>query len=217
MAWVIRRSLEVGTGNLVDDPASRDHDDPVAETRELERIARLDDDRHALSRLFAKRLVDVEAEADVDALGRLVSEDRMHRASQERASERDLLLVSARQRQHGLLDRRRTDLQPSHEIENGRSLTLAAEHADPAVTPQHLNRRVRSYAQNGKQRLPDSIAAQEAATPARRGPMGDLVTISLPLHRTVPVERSTPATDRRNCTWPLPSAPAMPRISPLCT
>ena len=37
--------------DLVDDPATRHHDDAIAETRELERIARLDDDRHPLPRL----------------------------------------------------------------------------------------------------------------------------------------------------------------------
>ena len=40
---------------------------------------------------------------------------------------------------------------------------------------------------------------------------------SLPSQAALPVARSTPASARRNCTCPLPSAPAIPRISPFAT
>ena len=56
-----------------------------------------------------------------------------------------------------------------------------------------------------------------STTPARSGPSGDLESSSLPSQVAVPVARSAPASARRNCTCPLPSAPAIPRISPLAT
>ncbi len=54
-------------------------------------------------------------------------------------------------------------------------------------------------------------------TPARSAATGDFVSSASPLQEALPVGRSTPASARRNCTWPLPSAPAIPRISPLST
>src|SRR5690348_10340043 len=69
--------------DLLDDPPARHHDHAITEARELEWIARLHDHRDALRRLFAQRLVDVEARADVDALRGLLSEDYPHAAAQE--------------------------------------------------------------------------------------------------------------------------------------
>src|SRR6266571_1744418 len=54
--------------DLVDDPPARHHDDAVTEPGELERIARLDDDRHTFVRLRAQCFVDVEACPHIDAL-----------------------------------------------------------------------------------------------------------------------------------------------------
>ena len=53
------------------------------------------------------------------------------------------------------------DLEPSHEVDNLFSLAPAAEQSDLGISAQDLNRRVRSYAQDGEEGLPDPIAAQE--------------------------------------------------------
>src|SRR5438309_1422329 len=102
---------ELVAADLVDDPAAGDHDDPVAEAGELERVARLDDRRNALRRLRPHRVVDVEARADVNALGRLLGEDDVDVPAEERARQRNLLLVPARKGLHGLLDRRHANAQ----------------------------------------------------------------------------------------------------------
>src|SRR6187200_3060460 len=47
-----------GRLDLVHDPTARHHDDPVAQTGKLERVARLDDRRDAFLRLLAQRAVD---------------------------------------------------------------------------------------------------------------------------------------------------------------
>ena len=54
-------------------------------------------------------------------------------------------------------------------------------------------------------------------TPAFSGPSGERVSSSRPLQAALPVERSAPASARRNGTCPLPSAPAIPTISPFAT
>ena len=54
-------------------------------------------------------------------------------------------------------------------------------------------------------------------TPARSGPAGERVSSLAPSHDALPTAGSMPASARRNGTWPLPSAPAIPRISPFRT
>ena len=54
-------------------------------------------------------------------------------------------------------------------------------------------------------------------TPARSGPSGDARSRSLPSHVARPAAGSAPASARRNCSCPFPSAPAMPTISPAAT
>ena len=100
-------------GNLVGHPAPRDDQHTIAETGELERIARLDDHRHAVSRLVPESLIDVESRGDVDALGRLVGEDHPDLATQKCSAQCDLLLVAARKEPNGLLDRRSPHFQAS--------------------------------------------------------------------------------------------------------
>ena len=63
----------------------------------------------------------------------------------------------------------------------------------------------------------DARSPLSSTTPARSGPSGELESSSLPSQVAVPVARSAPASARRNCACPLPSAPAIPTISPLAT
>ena len=91
-----------------DGVAARHHDHSVAETLELERVARGDDDRHSASGDLAQDAVDLRTRADVDALCRLVR-DENRRIGEHRAGHHDLLLVPARERRNGRLERRSLD------------------------------------------------------------------------------------------------------------
>ncbi len=73
-------------------------------------------------------------------------------------------------------------------------------------------RTLRTGKSDSRARSPESNT-----TPARIGPSGLRRSSSLPSQTTEPVARSTPARARRNCTCPLPSAPATPTISPFRT
>src|SRR5262245_17276932 len=126
--------------DLVDDPATRHDHDAIAETGELERVARLDDRGDAFLRLRAQRAVDVEARGDVDALRRLLRQDHLDVTSQERAREGDLLLISTGERLDGLLDRRRPDAQTSHEPVDRPALASAAEETHRPEPSQYLDR-----------------------------------------------------------------------------
>ena len=141
----------------------------------------------------------------------------MHGAPQERAREGDLLLVSARQRLRGLLDRRHPDAEPAHEIENGSPLAPAAENAQPAVALQNLDRRVRTNAEHGKQRLPGPVAAEEHHAGFERADRRPRVqSAAVAAHgarRAARRPRRTAGTAPGRC----PRRPAMPRISPLRT
>ena len=107
---------EIVARDLVDDPSARHHDHAIAQTRQLDRVAGLDDDGGALGRLLAQRGVDVEPGADVDALGGFVGEDQLEIVLQERAQQCDLLLVAAGQIIDRLLDRCRFQAEPSHHL-----------------------------------------------------------------------------------------------------
>ena len=112
IAAMMRRSLRSAFGiSSTIRPRDIDHD-AVAQPGELDRIARLDDDCGAFVGLGAQRVVDVEASADVDALGGLVGQDHVELAAEERAQQRDLLLIAAGQVLRGLFDRRRLQPQP---------------------------------------------------------------------------------------------------------
>ncbi len=62
---------------------------------QLDRVAGLDEHGGAFGGPVAQGVVDVEAGTDVDALRRLVSEDHLQVAAQERPHQRHLLLVAA--------------------------------------------------------------------------------------------------------------------------
>src|SRR5690242_21705058 len=147
--------------DLLHDAPARHHDHAVAEPGELERIARLDDRRHAVRNLCAQRLVDVEARADVDALRRLLREDHLHVAAQERPHERHLLLVAAGERLDRLLRRAHADAQAAHEVVDRGALAAAADEAEPREPAEYLNRGVRPDAEDGEERLAAAVAAEE--------------------------------------------------------
>ena len=90
--------------------AAGHHDHAVAQSLELERVARDDDDRHAARGDLAQDAVDLGTSADVDALRRLVR-DENRRLGEHRARHHDLLLVPAGERRDGRLERRRLDRQ----------------------------------------------------------------------------------------------------------
>ena len=89
----------------------------------------------------------------------------------------------------------------------------ATDPAHPREAPQHLERGVGPDAEDREHRLAPAIAAeQHDAGPQRARRRGDVDLA--PSHVTVPDDGSTPASACRNGSCPLPSAPAMPRISP---
>src|SRR5581483_3630877 len=159
---------QLAAGDLVHDPSAREDDDPVAQPGQLERVARLDDHRHSLDRLRAQRLVDVEPGADVDALRRLVRQDDVQVAAQERPRQRHLLLVATGQEPYRLLDGGRAHLQPAHELGDGVVLAAAADEAGAAEATQHLDRRVRADAEHGEERLAHAVAAEQEDARAQR-------------------------------------------------
>src|SRR2546427_7521460 len=118
---------ELVATDLVDDRPARHHDDAVTEPGELERIARLDDGGNSLLRLRAQRVVDVEAGGDVDALRRFLGEDDLDVPAEERARQRDLLLVATGKGLHRLFDRRHPEAEAGHEIVDRAALTLSGQ------------------------------------------------------------------------------------------
>ena len=152
---------ELVAWNLLDDAPARHDDDPVADACELDRVARLHDRGDALVRLRTQCLVDVEARTDVDSLRRLLGEDDLDVAAQERADEGHLLLVAARQGLDGLLGGRHANAQALDERSDRASLRPAGD--DPAATEaaEHLDGGVRPDAQHREQRLAASVAAQQ--------------------------------------------------------
>ena len=115
MASTMRTLVQLVAGDLLDDLPAGHHQHPVAETGELERVARLDQQRGSGVGPRAQRRVDVEAGADVDALGRLVREDH-RRLPEERSRDGDLLLVATGQELDRLLERRRADLESARRV-----------------------------------------------------------------------------------------------------
>src|SRR6185503_855529 len=152
---------EVVPVDLVDDPATGHHHDAITEAGELERVARLDDRRHALPRLLAERVVDVEPRGDVDALRRLLGQDHLDVAPEEGTREGDLLLVAAGEELHGLLDRRRADAEAPNEVLDRSPLAASAHESDPAEASEDLDRRVGADAQDAEEGLSRAISAQQ--------------------------------------------------------
>ena len=128
--------------DLVDDLPARHHDHPVAEPGQLERVTRLDDDRDAFLRLRAQGVIDVEPGADVHALRGLLGEDDPDVSAQERARQRDLLLVAPRKRLDGLLNRRHANTQAANELGDGVALPPPVEEAHAPQPPEDLDRGV---------------------------------------------------------------------------
>ena len=104
----------------------------------------------------AQRVVDVEAGADVDALRRLLGEDHADVSAQEGAGQRDLLLVAARKRLHGLLDRGHANAQALRDVVDRAPLAPAVQQAEAPEPPQDLDRRVRPHAEDGEEGFPGS-------------------------------------------------------------
>ena len=168
---------------------ARHHDDAVAEPRQLERIARLDDDRDAVVRLPPQRVVDVEAGSDVDALGRLVGEDHADVSAQERASERDLLLIAAGERLHGLLDRRESGSSGGATMSSTRALALARRFSKPqaAAAPSTWIVVFARTLRTGKSDSPSPVAAQQHDSRAERGRAETSCRARVPLQAALPV------------------------------
>src|SRR5439155_19022609 len=93
--------------------------------------------------LLPQGVVDVEARADVDALRRLLGEDDLHVAAEERSRQRDLLLVAAGKRLHRLLDRGRTNAQTAPEPVDRLPLAAAPQQAESHQAVQDLDGRDR--------------------------------------------------------------------------
>ena len=159
---------ELVARDLLDDAPARHDDDAVAEARELERVAGLDDGGDSFVRLRAQCLVDVEARADVDALRGLLGEDDLDVSAQERADERHLLLVAAGERLNGLFRRRHADSQALDEPCDCAPLAAAQDDSAAGESPQDLDGRVRADAQDGEQCLAAPVAAEQDDSGAER-------------------------------------------------
>ena len=163
-----------------------------------------------------QRLVDVEAGPDVDALGGLVGEDH-GRLPKEGPRHRHLLLVPARQELHGLLQRRRADLESIDQFLHGPCAPGAA-----GARPATLNRR--SVCTVALTRTPSTgINASRLRSPGssmipdRTASWVEVSISSLPSQSTRPACGGwRPARQSKSSGWPLPSAPATPTISPRC-
>lgn len=145
-----------------------------------------------------------------------VGDDHLEPGTQEGSHQRHLLLVASRQVLRGLLDRCSLEAQAgSTSAPTGaRSAASVGRSRTFGVLAEHLQRRVGAHARGREDRLLLAVGAEQDDVPARIGPGGLVRFTRLPAQVTVPCEGSTPASARRNCTWPLPSAPAMPTISP---
>ena len=96
--------LDLGSGELGDDPAVGQHDDAVGHPRELLEVRGDVDDRRALLDGSTDRRVDLDAGADVHALRRLVKQEHPGMTA-EPPGQDDLLLVAAGQGAERLLVR----------------------------------------------------------------------------------------------------------------
>ena len=83
-------------------------------------------------------------------LGRLLGEDHLDLAAEERPRERDLLLVAAGERLHGLLDRRHPDAEAPREVVDRAAFAATLEDAEPPEAAKHLDRRVHPDAEDGE-------------------------------------------------------------------
>ena len=172
--------------------------------------------RDALLRLLAQRVVDVEPRGDVDALGRLLGQDHL---DVSRAGTVASARPSAGCRRRATAPAARSTPCGCGGAARGRRPCAArvggCRNPRRPSRPQHLDRRVGADAQDGEERLGRAVAAQQHDAGAERPERRPRVELACRRRSPFPVARSAPASARRNCTCPLPSAPAMPTISPL--
>src|SRR5438105_5063318 len=124
---------------LCDDASLVDHKRAVAEAFELLEVDAGDDDRGARVRGPPNLRVDLGARPDVDALRRLLEQDRPGTALQP-AGQHDLLLVAARRRAHRLRAAR-ADRESLHRLACVTPLTRAIHETAP-VAPRLDDREV---------------------------------------------------------------------------
>ena len=113
------------------------------------------------SSAFAQRVVDVETGPDVDALGGLVGQDHVELAAQERAQQRDLLLVAAGQVLRRLLDRRRLQPQPGARSSSPVVSPAAADETETGEALEDQERGVGAHAEGGEDRLRLAVGAEQ--------------------------------------------------------
>ena len=131
---------------LAHDLPAREDEHPVAKTLQLDDVGREDDDRLARIRGRAKELVDLEARAGVDAVGRLVRQQHV-RLREQRTREENLLLVAARERRDGRLDGRRAHPEALHLLgrqarPRGRARSIPARATRPSARIDVFSRTV---------------------------------------------------------------------------
>ena len=118
-------------------PAAAHHREPVAEAEQLRQVGA--DHQHRLaaaSAASAMAVVDLRLAADVDAARRLVEQQDVGVLVQQ-PPERDLLLVAARQRPHGLVRARRALIaEVADPAPRGAALLRQVQPAAPASTPR---------------------------------------------------------------------------------
>ena len=158
--------------DLLDDGASRHHQHPVTQPRQLDGVARLDEQGGAGGGPGTQGRVDVDAGADVDTLGGLVGEDH-RRLGEERSGDGHLLLVASREELDWLVERRGADLELLDELLHRFSLGPPAQQTEPAEAPQRLDGGVHPHAQDAHQRLVFPVAGKQHDPGAHRLPGRD--------------------------------------------
>ncbi len=203
-------------GKLADDAPAREDQHAIANSRKFQRVGGVDDAGRALRHLAADGPVDVEPRPGIDALRRLVDQHDFG-VVEEAARQHGLLLVAAGKSADRLIEARR------HDAELPTSCAACAFSAPPETMPadgkavEHLQRHVFAHAEFGKYRFGRAVGAEEedacgdgagaASNTARRGRRKAACRLRL----------DKPPSARMASRWPLPSAPANPRISPLAS
>jgi hypothetical protein len=139
-----------------DSLATGHHDHAVAQPLELQGVARGEDDGHSPGGYLAQDAIDLGARADVDALCRLVG-DENRRLGEHRARHHDLLLISARERRDGRLERRRSHGQLRELAFDQLDLALAAHEGAGLELVERGQRSVLAHVQVDHQTLGQSV------------------------------------------------------------
>ena len=152
---------------LLDEVSAREHQHPIAETRELQRVRRIDDEGGAAVGLGPDRLINIEARGRIHALGRLVDQHNPG-AMQEAPRQHALLLIAARKGDDGLIEGCGDDVEFFDHLARARPLPTTRDHACGRKVLKNLDRDVLAHAHGRIDGLDRPVAAQHHHAGAER-------------------------------------------------